>query len=256
MIRMQTNIRGARLDAPRTPHRQPLIAALLFTIVLPLSVAAAGPSVLPGDVAVTTLVQTSIPDEASSIVAAVNSIGSTSLLVPLTLIAVFVLVTQRAYGGALAVGMTLAGFGVNALLKQAFASPRPTTDLVAVTETAAGFGFPSGHTMATTLLCGVLLGRMLSTMRPSRSRHWLLLGMISMPLLVGIARIEVGAHWPSDVVGAYLWGAIAAIGITMLYPRLDAFGVALADRLMSLISARRSLMSARRVGPPDVRDRK
>lgn len=101
--------------------------------------------------------------------------------------------------------------GVNPLLKRLLDSPRPTDDLVRVMEQAQGMGFPSGHSMGVALLYG-LSAFLLSRLEPQvafRAVIWLIAaGLIG---ATGFGRIYAGAHWPSDVLGGYLWASVVAL---------------------------------------------
>jgi uncharacterized protein (TIRG00374 family) len=66
---------------------------------------------------------------------------------------------------------------------------------------SSGLGYPSGHTAVATAV-----GFMLVKFTPRRFHRYVWLGVI----VVGIARIYVGAHWPIDVMGGFLVGWLAA----------------------------------------------
>ncbi len=223
----RTTSRGARLSAPPRRRGYPgLLAALLLAVAVPLSMIASGPGVLPGDVAVTMMIQDATPQSIDGLIRALNIIGRSAVLGVMAAIIMLGLVIRQAYAAALAVAVTLVGYGLNALLKLLLGSPRPTSDLVQITDPGNGFGFPSGHTMGTTLFCGVLLYLITVSMPRTLTRTVLQVFLVAMPVAMGVARIEVGAHWPSDVLGAYLWGIIATLGIAVLYERLFPRAVA------------------------------
>ncbi len=69
------------------------------------------------------------------------------------------------------------------------------------------YSFPSGHVMEYVMLFGLLMWLAYRCMRPGALRTLTLVGMGLLIGLVGVSRIYLGAHWLTDVVGAYLAGA-------------------------------------------------
>lgn len=71
---------------------------------------------------------------------------------------------------------------------------------------AAGFSFPSGHTFSSVAFYGVI-GLMLALGLPQAAGRRLAVAMaIAFSGLVGLSRVYVGAHWPTDVLGSWLLG--------------------------------------------------
>ena len=71
-----------------------------------------------------------------------------------------------------------------------------------------GYSFPSGHTIAATLLYGFLA---LAMLRLFKRRRWRFLSTCSLLLLivsVGFSRIALGAHYLTDVLGAMTLGTL------------------------------------------------
>ncbi|WP_031160465.1 phosphatase PAP2 family protein [Streptomyces durhamensis] len=95
---------------------------------------------------------------------------------------------------------------VQQTVKDAVGRPRPVwPDPVDSAHYAA---FPSGHAMTATVVCGLLLwlphrfgaGRV-------RRRTALAAAVVSV-VGVGVTRVWLGVHWPSDVLGGWLFGAL------------------------------------------------
>jgi undecaprenyl-diphosphatase len=187
-----------------------VLAALLLPALL-LSLIAAGTGVVPGDVLVTRMIQQGAPAELGGLFVFVNDIGTTEGGTLVTL-ALGTLVVLRLQPAALVLMLaTLPLRPLSGWLKSIAESPRPTADLVRITEHAGGFGFPSGHVLGATLLYGALLF-LAPSLVARRALRWLIqIAAVAMIVLTGISRVYVGAHWPSDVIGGYLWGSIALI---------------------------------------------
>lgn len=106
-----------------------------------------------------------------------------------------------------------------AILQEIVARPRPSTELVEVLQGANGFGFPSGHVTASVAVYGMLVIMVMLRCRSCRSR-----ALVAAPLLFLIAfsaagRVVLGAHWPSDVIGALLLSGVWLALLTWAYTR-------------------------------------
>ena len=102
----------------------------------------------------------------------------------------------------------LGSFGLWYHLAPLINRPRPTPDLVHVTQQLPFGGFPSGHVVNLTSIFGFLFYLVLVHARPGWGRR-LVLALLALPVLtIGFARIYAGAHWPSDVLGGYLLGTL------------------------------------------------
>ena len=81
--------------------------------------------------------------------------------------------------------------------------------------------FDVGHVMSAVLLWGFLLYAShvikLQTLRLGVQAF-----AAAMMLLMGLQRISSGAHWPTDVLAAYLWGAVALVGVIKLFEYVRA----------------------------------
>ncbi len=102
-------------------------------------------------------------------------------------------------------------------LKELVRRRRPVDGLVRVVRNIRQPSFPSGHVMSYVSVFGFLAAATLVRLRPSLLRAGLLTADAAMIALVGLARVYLGAHWPSDVAAGYLFGGIYLGGVLELY---------------------------------------
>ena len=115
---------------------------------------------------------------------------------------------------------TALGAAINLLFKLLVGRPRPTDLLLRVTRVYQHESFPSGHVVFFVEFFGFLffLAYVLLERGPLRLALLTLLALLI--ALVGISRVYLGAHWPSDVIGAYLAGGTWLMLMILVYKRI------------------------------------
>ena len=144
---------------------------------------------------------------------AVTDLGG-GLLVPIGIGLVLWLLWLRRPAEAIIVAVALIGASLfNDAVKDLIARPRPPGPHLAP---AAGYSFPSGHTLNSTATYG------LAALYASRShlaltaRRVAFAVLVVIPLLVGLSRIALGVHYPSDVLGGWLAGMAVVLTVAAI----------------------------------------
>ena len=138
-----------------------------------------------------------------------TSIGSSWVLGLVVLAVVGFLLLQTRYHTALFVLITaVSGDLVNTVLKNVFNRPRPS--VVPHLRDVVSTSFPSGHAMESAIIY-LTLGTMLMRLAESRvTKVYCLVVAVLVTFLVGISRVYLGVHYPTDVIGGWIFGFVWA----------------------------------------------
>ncbi len=184
------------------------LAAFLFLAVL-----ATTHAILPFDVAVTRAIQGVHLPLYQWILTNESDLGYTPLS-PLTFVVVFIALYalgQRLDAALAVLSALLAGL-LGTGVKILTARPRPSPTLVHVAAHLHDYSFPSGHVIHYTTLFGFACCALLIARRRSSARGLTLALLALIIVLVGPSRVYLGEHWPTDVLGGYLLGALWITG--------------------------------------------
>jgi undecaprenyl-diphosphatase len=131
-------------------------------------------------------------------------LGEPTLLIGASvLVALWLWYLGRGRAGAVLLAVILIGRAVTELQKYWVARARP--DLEAHLVVVKTSSFPSGHA-AGSMMFYLALALMLTA--HSRLRFAAAAAAVLVSLLVGISRVMLGVHWPSDVIGGWSFGLL------------------------------------------------
>jgi undecaprenyl-diphosphatase len=111
---------------------------------------------------------------------------------------------------------------IGALLKLLIERSRPPETSVEVWQQISSYSFPSGHVLGATLIFGFFFFAVEHCTLPVAAKRLLQALSVAWVLLMGLARMQLGAHWPSDVLGAYCLGALLLLPIVHMLRRPPA----------------------------------
>lgn len=194
-----------------------LVLALGFGITMFLSLAAADGGTMPGDTLISREIQAVDATGAGALVSFFNSTFDAPVLIAITTALALILGVIGRYAQMVLLAATILGQLTNAALKLLIGRPRPEDGLVQVTEQANGLSFPSGHTMGTVVFCGIIVYLSFQLIRHRQLRILVQVLAVAQMFAVGFSRVYTGAHWPSDVLGGFLWGAWFVLLLIVLY---------------------------------------
>jgi undecaprenyl-diphosphatase len=144
----------------------------------------------------------------------ITDLGAWPLLIVLGLLAAMLLVGRGRIRAAVILGLSAFGAeGFDQLLKALFRRPRPEAFFGA---SPANFSFPSGHSVESCCFYGVLAAIVAVNARSNGERIGIWIMAASVTLAVGISRVYLGVHYPTDVLGGYMaaivWVALVWTG--------------------------------------------
>ncbi|MHB0952854.1 MAG: phosphatase PAP2 family protein [Allorhizobium sp.] len=150
-------------------------------------------------------------EEAARDVTALGSFSVLTILVLVVVIHLFLIGRQRT-GWFLALSV-IGGTILSTTLKSFYDRPRPDLTGVARVFTAS---FPSGHATISAVVY-LTLGALLAEMADRRSQQVLYLGSaIFLAMIVGLSRVYLGVHYPTDVLAGWSIGAGWALAWTLV----------------------------------------
>lgn len=149
----------------------------------------------------------------------ITALGGVAVLTLLTVLMVVHLLLRREWSTAVLVGVAaITGTTISNALKTIFDRPRP--ELTAIAEYGAG-SFPSGHSTASAVIY-LTLGLMLAKAADkARMKVFYVLTAILLTVLVGLSRLYLGVHYPTDVMAGWAIGAAWALTCSLIASRLE-----------------------------------
>lgn len=175
------------------------LAALFAVLVLAaLTIPVVRGVPLPFDVPVTQWLHRYAGPGWIAVARALNVSGSLAVVVPVTLLGAWLL--RPRIRAALLVGGMTATLVLQLTVNAAVARPRPT--LLPHLVAASGLAYPSGHSAL-----AAALGTLLSVLLWRTPYRWPVLTLAALyAALMGLARVVLGVHHPSDVLAGWLLG--------------------------------------------------
>ena len=180
----------------------------------------------PGDQAASEAFRENQSDWLNSAALAVSTLGGQSVAGALMigLITLLVIASRRADALVVFVGAVPILAGI--FLKEAVGRARPDYLIIGLEPTS--LSFPSGHALFAMVFGGLLIVLAGDIIRPVKVRRAIQIGLALLILAIGASRVYLGVHYPSDVLGGYLFGAMALLGLVWLRNRFSNRGAGMA----------------------------
>jgi undecaprenyl-diphosphatase len=153
----------------------------------------------------------------------VTSLGSVAVLLIMTFAVAGYLLLDRKPGVAwLMLIAVLGGLALNNLLKFVFARPRP--EVVSPAPRVFTTSFPSGHATLSAITY-LTIAALLARAYPSPILDFYFMSLAALlTVLIGLSRIYLGVHFPTDILGGWCIGTAWAIGCWVLLAWLQQGG--------------------------------
>lgn len=130
--------------------------------------------------------------------------------------------------GARVVVVFLLSVALNGALKDAFMHPRPgDLDPAIAIAPSDGYGLPSGHAQEGAVVWG--------SIAVWARRGWVWVGAVTLAALVGMSRVYLGVHFPTDVAAGWVIGAVVLVLYLRMLPGASRIGRTLPAPLLVVV---------------------
>lgn len=161
------------------------------------------------DSRIQTFLRGNFPELATLFWTKITLLGNVAVLLPICLATAIFCYRKKWKIESYFILVSFAAMGVlSTALKSIYQRPRPSIEWLIDTT---GYSFPSWHAASTLMVAGVLAILIQQHLKKPSLRRLSQLGVIVLALLVGVSRIYVGVHYPTDIIGGWL------LATTLLY---------------------------------------
>lgn len=165
----------------------------------------------PGDEEVLVRLQSFRNGWLDKTVAGLAKIGLLWVFLPATAVFIGGFLAVRRYADGAMVFAGVVAIGIGNSLKLLVDRPRPEYHMIG--PVPSDFSFPSGHSLMAFVMGGILVYLVECSVKPLPLRRAIQSGLVLAVLAMGASRVYAGVHWPSDVIGAYVLGIMALVGL-------------------------------------------
>ena len=153
----------------------------------------------------------------------ITSLGSIAVLGIVSFVVVAYLLLAKSRAAALLVLVAvLGGLAINSLLKIQFGRPRP--DLFVPAAKVFTASFPSGHAAYSAITYMTLAALLARTTECRRLRVYFVAVAIALTFMIGVSRVYLGVHYPTDVLAGWCVGSAWALFCWAIMTRLQHKG--------------------------------
>jgi undecaprenyl-diphosphatase len=153
----------------------------------------------------------------------ITALGSVAVLGIVSVVVVAYLLLERSRAEALLVLVAvLGGVAINSLLKIQFARPRP--DLFVPAAKVFTASFPSGHAALSAITYMTLAALLARTTVDQRLRYYFVAVAVALTFMIGVSRVYLGVHYPTDVLAGWCIGSAWALMCWAIMTRLQHKG--------------------------------
>ena len=139
----------------------------------------------------------------------IANLASTRTALAVTVVAALVLLFRRHWHSAIALALVFpVTQGAVQLVKLVVERPRPAAN--AAMSDAQGFSFPSAHSATSVAVYATIAFILIRASRHGHSRIAIASLAAALVLAVGFSRVLLGAHYPTDVLAGWTFGALVA----------------------------------------------
>ena len=156
-----------------------------------------------------------INDKLTPIVKIITHIGGAKIVLVLTVVAIILIkgLKNKLFLLTCIVGTA----GLNVVLKHIIQRERPNINRLIPEK---GYSFPSGHSMMSMAFYGMLIFLIFKYVK-NTALKWTLIVILTILLsTIGITRIYLGVHYPSDVIGGFLVSLTYLFILTEIYNKV------------------------------------
>lgn len=173
---------------------------------------------LPGDVPILQALYAIASPALNTLFIVITELGSAVLVIPAILLISGLLYKKHRRGDALFLLFSAGGTAaINVVFKLLFARDRPALWEHLVVE--HGYSFPSGHAMISSAVAVTAILLLWHT----RYRYIALVAGLLYTLLVGLSRLYLGVHYPSDVLAGWIVSFVWVLTLYKVFNRYRSY---------------------------------